>query len=135
MKKLIPLLILLASCSLYQPVGEFNSPEEIMQWVHDNVAPLKDPVSHAQTATETLELRTGDCEDYAILMVAMCWKHLGLKFNIGSYRIVRNDKLVCHAVVMGDKIYDPVYNKLDTVKDWELFSVASFASLLFYGYL
>jgi len=49
---------------------------EAYEWVRRNVAYVADTGDHWQSAKETLELRTGDCEDHAIL-VASIIKNLG----------------------------------------------------------
>jgi transglutaminase-like putative cysteine protease len=40
-------------------------------WVHQNIAYLDDPADYWQSTSETLSLRTGDCEDQAILVAAI----------------------------------------------------------------
>jgi predicted transglutaminase-like cysteine proteinase len=41
--------------------------DQVQAWVNEHVSYKTDPKDHWQTASETLGLRSGDCEDYAIL--------------------------------------------------------------------
>jgi predicted transglutaminase-like cysteine proteinase len=55
------------------PLTDFNS---IRQWVFDNIEHVSDEESQGvsdywQTPSETLSLRTGDCEDFAILLCSL----------------------------------------------------------------
>jgi hypothetical protein len=41
------------------------------EWVRRNIEYVADPQDYWQSANETLSLRTGDCEDYAILLASL----------------------------------------------------------------
>jgi predicted transglutaminase-like cysteine proteinase len=44
---------------------------DAFDWVRDHIVYTNDPNDYWQSATETLSWRTGDCEDYAILLASM----------------------------------------------------------------
>jgi transglutaminase-like putative cysteine protease len=44
---------------------------DAFDWVRDHIVYTDDPTDYWQSASETLSWRTGDCEDYAILLASM----------------------------------------------------------------
>ena len=44
---------------------------DAFDWVRDHIVYTEDPTDYWQSSSETLSWRTGDCEDYAILLAAM----------------------------------------------------------------
>ena len=79
MKIFIALLILLSSCAL---PDMSDTPESIMMWVYDNIEYVSDkplPSDQFQIPRKTLDLRTGDCDDFAILFMWLLYQKLGIK--------------------------------------------------------
>ena len=57
--------------------SERRMAETVRKWVHSNIRYVQDSESHGwgdywQTPYETLRLRTGDCEDMAVLFASIC---------------------------------------------------------------
>lgn len=74
MKYLIVLCILIVGCSLpsdyyFEYEESFESPQEAYKWVKYHVPWTEDIVDYAQFPHETYELKTGDCEDRAGLLM------------------------------------------------------------------
>ena len=60
-----------------------DTPDKIVAWVHRNIWYKKDEQVHGkkeywQTSEETLRLKSGDCEDFSVL-ISDALTHLGIK--------------------------------------------------------
>lgn len=83
MKILIISIVALSGCSIeLLPVIEAGeSVEEIVFWIYSNIEYVADTDENGhsfQTPQETLDLRTGDCEDFAILTIWIIEENLGI---------------------------------------------------------
>lgn len=63
-------------------ITTFYTWQSITVWIADNIEYKDDPEGYTQSPQETLDLRTGDCEDIALLFCALAFKYLGFKCNI-----------------------------------------------------
>jgi transglutaminase-like putative cysteine protease len=107
------LVVVLAGCTIPLSVEEvpaFEDVTEASRWVKNNIEYAYDTevwnrVDYWQFPEETLELRTGDCEDKAILLMAIII-HQGL----GDPLLIlgANSRYEAHAwVEVGDGAWDP----------------------------
>jgi len=76
-----------------------ESPEKISEWISNNIKYKDDMVvwdkeDYYQSPSETLNLKTGDCEDYAILAYA-CLKKLGYKPRLLVMTTVTEAHCIC----------------------------------------
>ena len=120
-------------CKFYLPevVPRFTTPEEVMEFVYENVEYANDSMDEWQTPKETMELGTGDCEDYAILMISILEE-----MDIESFMVVikRNDVHNYHALVEVDGLYyEPTGNfTVDTIVDgWEIEMILTYEDLIY----
>ena len=82
MKKLFLLLAIIGLAACYNDMAIGTTPESLTQWVHEYVTYTSDgewPSDQFQTPQKTLELATGDCDDYAILLMWLMYQELGIK--------------------------------------------------------
>lgn len=92
-------------------------------WVHTNIEYKLDDEFDSkydfwQTPKETLELKTGDCEDMAILLQELADRKLNL--NVELMWIVNSDFTFSHMVIVyDDVVYDPTSGEF-----YELISVS-----------
>ena len=93
---------ILAACG----IPESYDYQTIMHEVHEAVAVAYDPADVWQTPAATEMLGTGDCEDFAILMLQKVFDRYGV---MGNMVIVYGE--TAHAIVELDIYYDPMYNK------------------------
>jgi hypothetical protein len=66
--------ILLAGCAVaFDPSGlpDFETPEDVAEWVYDNITWTADIGEFWQYPQETLDRRAGDCEDQTILTLSI----------------------------------------------------------------
>jgi hypothetical protein len=49
------------------PIEGLETPKQVIVWMRRNITYKRDDVDYWQSPEETLSLKTGDCEDYAIL--------------------------------------------------------------------
>jgi hypothetical protein len=64
-------LSLLVSCDLNQASAlDLGPPEDAIAWVAKNIKYKSDGADYWQPPYETLALRTGDCEDFSMLLAA-----------------------------------------------------------------
>jgi len=125
--KVIFLFFLFILCSCSQPVMYLtfevpqynlvtdinitgNTVNEKMQsietWIYSNIIMKEDEEIHRkpywQTPEETVELKTGDCEDLCILFLWMCYQYLEVKPNMVVLHRWEED----HAIsIYGDFIF------------------------------
>ena len=103
------------SCKFYMPeeVPAFDTAEEVMEYVHANIeyeAEL-DEEDYWQSPQETLELGTGDCEDFCILMMAILKKS-----GIDSILLILKHNFIdnaYHGAVMIGIGHDPIEDIYD----------------------
>lgn len=79
-----------------------------MNWVHDNIDYKYDTEDMWQPPEVTTELKTGDCEDMALLMLRMVYDSYGIKGKLVTIRADGTDEV--HAIVEYDIYYDPTNN-------------------------
>ena len=127
MKKLTTLIgagmILFSGCRYFLPpipkdVG--NNPQEFMDWMSENITYVREPEGedYHQTPKETLEWRTGDCEDFGSLMEYFIEHKLGGEAEI---IIIDNGDDTYHAVVeYEDRWYDPILNTSYPINSFEV---------------
>jgi hypothetical protein len=109
-KKLIILSIILFSCQIATIQDDWNSfkfdkvklnsIEEVQAWVSDKIDPVNDNERYSRDywkyPSETLDDGEGDCEDMAILIIAIVHYQLGYKCNLV---IVTNSINTSHAII------------------------------------
>lgn len=95
--------------------------EELNQWVYINIIykrnGVEDIYDHWQYPEETLEIKTGDCEDKAILFSDIAKN----KLNIDVYlvKVVTIEPIASHWVILyGRTIYDPTCNRIMNTVDY-----------------
>ena len=132
MKRFFLLPIILLSCSL--PVEtSFQSPMDICTWVHENIKYKPDATNYWQSPEETLSLKTGDCEDLAILMIQLCKEKLDIEgFLVVTYKQLP-DKLSYHTVTLFDTVYDPTSGTSDNLYGYNILFMLSYNDLWLYG--
>lgn len=101
-------ILLFVGCSMPNlstfGMPEFETPEEAMAWVYENVTYVSDIYDQWQTPDETLSLMAGDCEDMAGLLAYL--------FDGEVIGIQYGDSNSGHAVARIDGIYyDATLNK------------------------
>ena len=74
-----------------------NSPQEIGQYIHDNIQYTKDNLDHWQRPEETLSRGKGDCEDIALLAKYYLNK-IGIKTRIIMFTGTKNEQDKCHCI-------------------------------------
>lgn len=114
MRMIIVVLILsLFSCSLFYPVDYLNlsSYEAIKYYIKSNIKYKSDNVDFWQYPWDTINKRTGDCEDMAILFLWLSYKNFGEK---GKLVMSLNSKGSLHAYAVVDKI---IFNKINNYRD------------------
>ena len=114
-------LALLASCDMASgPRGDAAIAREIMLQVHDEITYMDDPDDIWQRPADTERLVTGDCEDYAILMMARL-RDRGIDSSLVCAYSLKRDG--AHAVVTlrGEETtgpwYDPTYGDMTSLVD------------------
>ena len=75
-----------------------QTPQDVCAAVQQNVAYKADPMDKWQTSEETLDLGTGDCEDFAICVQDMC-RELGYAAEVKILVDQKNGR--AHAITMG----------------------------------
>lgn len=111
MRNLILLFaFILFSCSVPGDGGfEFDNPRfssmsDACEWINQNIKYKKDAYDDWKLPQETLDDREGDCEDQAILLMAVMKYQKG---NNSELVIINIDSSTSHAIVRnGDKYYD-----------------------------
>lgn len=112
--------LILFSCQLSEIQGDwnsfkfnkikFNNIEEVQSWVHYNIDYVDDNVKYSRDyfkyPSETLDDDEGDCEDMAILIIAIVHYQFRYKCNLV---IVKDDNFT-HAVIRYKGCY---YNSTD----------------------
>lgn len=80
------ILLILSSCEITHEIGipRFHSYEEAFAWVggDENIIFKYDILDEWQLPEETLSLKTGDCEDKAILILDIIAKQFGEKGDL-----------------------------------------------------
>lgn len=73
------IMAVFSSCGIFGPIDwpEFVSPVEAWYWIYENIEYKNDFSVHGvleewQTPEETMTIRSGDCDDKAILMAEFC---------------------------------------------------------------
>jgi hypothetical protein len=114
--------IVLSSCAMeYQPgiVPRFDSIDDIEPWIRKHVTYKAegDFSDHWQTPAETLELTTGDCEDYSVLWLYLVYESTQEKGELiisrvndaghasarcGPYEFYRNKHQIDRAILSYD---------------------------------
>ena len=83
---------------------DVNCIEDIQKWVNDNIEYKKDTIEEWASPQRTLYRGYGDCEDFAILIIAIAHKKLDKKCSL---LIVQPTSGNCHATVFDKgKVYD-----------------------------
>lgn len=62
--------------------AEIEEPDDIARWIYANIKYEWDYVDHWQTPKETMDSRTGDCEDMAILYINILYVRFGVKADM-----------------------------------------------------
>lgn len=110
---LIIIAIILTNCTLH--LGTFSSPEEIMDWIYNNIE-YKLNTYYNANPIETLNNRYGDCNDMTWLFGQMCHEHL----NIIPFSVLlkeKNVKNTGHVISsIQNKYYDIQRNNILTNK-------------------
>jgi len=75
-----------------------KTPKDIVREVKHTVQYQEDLIDYYQTPEETLKLKTGDCEDFAILIQKLCQDN-NIKTEI--YCLYPQDSVEGHAIVIG----------------------------------
>ena len=124
-------ITLIASCSYSFNLDQtFSSPEEIVTWIHYNITPVYDwdsshpSLNEWQSPIETLDRRTGDCEDGVILFMYLCNRDLGIKPDM-ALGLVDGNILKGHYIAkIGPVLYDPINRAYGTSLPYDFFPVA-----------
>lgn len=88
---------------------EFKNEQEIMMFIANNIEYKAEPKGqdYWQTPNETLELGTGDCEDFVILAVFL----LKIKLNINSFFVTIKAPMGNHVILYkNNKYFDVIDN-------------------------
>jgi len=78
------------------PDGVYTE-SNVLDWVAENITYAKDREEFAQTPGETMRRRAGDCEDFAILDLALL-AEIGIEANF-VYTHFPGDRAKSHAVI------------------------------------
>lgn len=108
MKKIIVVLLVLflTGCGyqVYWGTFDFDTVDDVLEYVSDTIVYVPDEVDYWQGPAETLELKTGDCEDFCILFMWLLHSQLNLDAEM---LIVRNGNGGEHAMARLDGVvYD-----------------------------
>ncbi len=91
-----------------------NSLEELNTWIHQNIKYKNDGKrtdDFWQYPNETMKLRTGDCEDLAILFAEVAYLRFHEKVEL--VWVLSRDKSISHMVVLCQgQIFDPTWNRI-----------------------
>jgi hypothetical protein len=119
-------VILITSCEFYVPFNDYDS---IMTQVYWRVQYKSDPDDDWQLPEITLDLNTGDCEDYAILMLYEVKRVYQVEGKMVTVELSTGRG---HAVVLLDCYYDPSSNVSYDVlpSDWKVVRVLSYDSVM-----
>jgi hypothetical protein len=117
--------MLLTSCAMNNKqliVPDFSSKAEASAWIFKNIKYVSDydywkVQDRWQTPQETLDLRHGDCEDMAILFLAVADQDFGEK---GSLVMTECKTTGYHAFAVDGNIYDPTWNSIGQNKNYKL---------------
>ncbi|MFH2020094.1 MAG: transglutaminase family protein [archaeon] len=139
-RKFLLLPLILLSCSLpvetsFQIETSFQTPGDVCVWVHDNIRYKPDETDYWQSPEETFTLRTGECGDFALLMIKLCKEKLDLECSLVLAYKQLPDKISFHALVLYDTFYDPTAGTSDDLHGYSVAYVQSYSDLWFYGYL
>mgnify|MGYP006285830685 CR=1 FL=1 len=123
MKKYLFLIITISliGCRLI-PVNDF---EYVMYEVNQTLTYKSDTIGYLQSPEESLELLTGDCEDYALLMLDEVWK----QFNVMGYIVtIKNGENIHSIVELQGRYYDPTFcvSFEEVPEGWEIISSGSY---------
>lgn len=100
---MVVLILLLGSCYLYVYQEDFKTVDDVLLWVSDTIEYVADDVDYWQNPTETLELKTGDCEDFCLLFMWL----LHDRFNLVPELLIVVNGDSEHAMVRFDGVvYD-----------------------------
>lgn len=82
-------IAVIASCHMYSmlPDEEITGPMELITWIRDRVEYKVDSLNYWKSPRETLESGEGDCEDFAILFMAMSHDLWGWKPELQLVKI------------------------------------------------
>lgn len=92
----------IAHADTYDTIQKFLKEEKLtttdkyFEWVFFNITYVSDKIDYAQSPEETLKLKQGDCEDFAILNQAVL-KHFGIQS--GFWGVYSNRKSG-HAIIV-----------------------------------
>jgi len=121
------LFLLLTSCTYYENKEysfddfefsdvKFNSKKEVCYWIYKNIKYENEENEFWKTPEETLDDRGGDCEDMAILLMAILYSQFKIKGRLAHYFTDKGGH--CIYEVNGE-YYDCTSNK---IKDKEHYS-------------
>ena len=78
--------------------------DEALHYVFTTIEYKDDPLDYWQTPEQTYTLKTGDCEDFAILVMWIIWE----KLKIDSRLILISKDGIGHAIIsVNGEYYDP----------------------------
>ena len=127
MKNLFLIIILITiifSCTIPEVENfEFNNPKfnnikEACEWINNNIKYKKENGNNWKLPQETLDDKNGDCEDMAILLMAIMEYQKGYESEL---IIVKLDNNIYHAIVLWkDKYYDCTSGKTIGNKDYTI---------------
>ncbi|MDY6894361.1 MAG: transglutaminase-like cysteine peptidase [Thermotogota bacterium] len=144
MIKMLGIILLCSSClgyivepnagfnPIYHEGVKFKSIEQINIFVNFYIRYKKDDEKNTwQYPQDTYLLRTGDCEDFAILKMVMANYYLNI---IGEIYHIKNKDNTYHAVfVYNSMFYDfeaKPYSQYEYLKDKEIYTIYSFEDAL-----
>lgn len=112
---MIGLLIILSSCEMvvdyqYHSGLQFQSNEDVMAFVYNYIESVPEKEGDDwQTPEETMQKRSGDCEDFAILMLALSGESFGIYGDLVGIKLYSG----YHGVAkIAGVYYDPSFNTI-----------------------
>ncbi len=129
MKRWPVLLLILAGCTL-DPQDDY---QWVNEWVHDTIETVADDERNEfQSPNQTMALGTGDCEDFALLMLWRVWDVYWVR---GEMVIVsKAGTEILHAIVRIDGIYyDPTTGRQPDVDPDDIIDVWTYGQARWYA--
>ena len=121
----------ISSCTqVFIPYYDFDT---IMTYVHDTITYSKVNGEEWQTPEETLELGTGDCEDFVILMLKIVNDTYDIKGDLIIFKNIKTG--ILHAVAGLDNMYYDVTNNAifdEYPSSYEYYDTFSYDKTMFY---
>ncbi len=128
MKRWPVLLLILAGCTL-DPQDDY---QWVSEWVHNTIEYTIENEAEFQSPNETMALGTGDCEDFAMLMLWRVWDVYGVR---GKMVIVsKAGTEILHAIVRIDgTYYDPTNGTQPDVDPDDIVAVWTYGQARWYA--